>query len=628
MEQTVSDLVRQGVAALKAGDKATARNLLEQASEKVPHNQNVWLWLSDTVETQEEQRALLQRVVDIDEQSQPADIARKKLSRLPSPPSAEPEHSPDATEPTPEAQFAPDQPAVAEETDPEAAESEPWPDIPSSSKPPLLEPLEPLDSEHAADEAEQRRTDMLQAEMFQYDQAEPAGGAEDPDAQLQDDRPAWQRWLNTPLGWATVAAVVILLLVSTWFIGLVILNSDTPDEEQVVITAADVIERFRTNDLEVANPRPMQDADYGLAPRLCQETSERFFMPRTLGNPEAGGRVFVCDDVEDTVRLQTFYEEQPSSSWLFRRENILLQLNEAVPENLALRYEAALNELVLGEPVVEAPTTPTLEDTPVVIVATPTPGQPTPTPELLIVTPTPEVVPTIAVQPVVSPIPPPTAEQPAVPTATETPAPAVPTAVPQATATIPPPPTETATTAPTPTLEPVELSGDGSVVTQPFMLPAETSRVQIDYTGEAGIIVRAYAQGNQEDETPLVDTNGPYSGSRLLQGAQEYELEVEADSAWTITIEGIPDAGQPIQQLSSTTDLVSNRFTPATTDTVSYRFEYTGTEQAVVTLHCAGGDQEVINQSGPVEQDVSVTFSQGPCFWEVRASGDWQLGPQ
>lgn len=58
-------LLRQGIAAAKAGDQETARRILTYITKQEPQNEQAWLWLSGVVESPEEKRACLQRVLVI-----------------------------------------------------------------------------------------------------------------------------------------------------------------------------------------------------------------------------------------------------------------------------------------------------------------------------------------------------------------------------------------------------------------------------------------------------------------------------------------------------------------------------------------------------------------------------------
>jgi len=77
-----SHLAKQGIAALKAGDKDTAYQCLKQASEQAPGNQDIWLWFSDAAHDEVEQRHALEQAVRLDPSSKLGQIAQKKLSTL------------------------------------------------------------------------------------------------------------------------------------------------------------------------------------------------------------------------------------------------------------------------------------------------------------------------------------------------------------------------------------------------------------------------------------------------------------------------------------------------------------------------------------------------------------------
>ncbi|HKX29582.1 MAG TPA: response regulator [Blastocatellia bacterium] len=64
--QTGAALLREGVAAAKAGDKTTARSLLSRAAELDPRNELGWLWLASLAETELQAIEYLRRVLGID----------------------------------------------------------------------------------------------------------------------------------------------------------------------------------------------------------------------------------------------------------------------------------------------------------------------------------------------------------------------------------------------------------------------------------------------------------------------------------------------------------------------------------------------------------------------------------
>ena len=96
--------------------------------------------------------------------------------------------------------------------------------------------------------------------------------------------------------------------------------------------------------LEFEAARPMIAGDYGFAPFVCKGT--RFLVP-SLG-PDNGGRLFECGSIDERDRLVRYYQELSKGSaiffsWLFARDNILIQINGSLAEPQARKYEAALN---------------------------------------------------------------------------------------------------------------------------------------------------------------------------------------------------------------------------------------------------------------------------------------------
>jgi hypothetical protein len=72
-------LLREGIEAVKKGDTAGGRKLLEKVTELDENNAKAWLWLASVVETDEEKRICLSNVLHIDPSN---DRARKALDAL------------------------------------------------------------------------------------------------------------------------------------------------------------------------------------------------------------------------------------------------------------------------------------------------------------------------------------------------------------------------------------------------------------------------------------------------------------------------------------------------------------------------------------------------------------------
>lgn len=77
---TASDLTRQGSAALRSGDRATASHLLIAAVQADPVYEMAWLWLSAALEAPSEKRYCLDRALAANPASQPAHTGIAKLA--------------------------------------------------------------------------------------------------------------------------------------------------------------------------------------------------------------------------------------------------------------------------------------------------------------------------------------------------------------------------------------------------------------------------------------------------------------------------------------------------------------------------------------------------------------------
>lgn len=78
-EQDIRQLMRDGIEAARAGDKATARDKFEQITELDENNEKAWFWLASVVETDEEKRVCLNNVLVINPDNE---RARQILERL------------------------------------------------------------------------------------------------------------------------------------------------------------------------------------------------------------------------------------------------------------------------------------------------------------------------------------------------------------------------------------------------------------------------------------------------------------------------------------------------------------------------------------------------------------------
>lgn len=108
-----------------------------------------------------------------------------------------------------------------------------------------------------------------------------------------------------------------------------------------------VVDAFRSAGLGIADARPVTKDDYGMAPMTAAEGT-RFLIPSLC--PDCGGRIFSFTSQADLAAMETYYVELGRSSaaffsWVFVKDNILVQINGDLAEDKAKGYQAALNEL-------------------------------------------------------------------------------------------------------------------------------------------------------------------------------------------------------------------------------------------------------------------------------------------
>ena len=88
---STNDILEQGIAALKAGQKAEARHLLEQVVQQDKDNETAWLWLSGAVDTDRERIYCLRETLRINPNNQHARRGLGMLeSKAPTPRPAQP----------------------------------------------------------------------------------------------------------------------------------------------------------------------------------------------------------------------------------------------------------------------------------------------------------------------------------------------------------------------------------------------------------------------------------------------------------------------------------------------------------------------------------------------------------
>lgn len=110
---------------------------------------------------------------------------------------------------------------------------------------------------------------------------------------------------------------------------------------------AEVIAAFRSAGLEVGDIVQLEPSSQGLAP-ITEKEGIRFLIP-SIG-ADAGGRIFSFRNEADLAAKRAYYEGlnrrgSMTFSWIFVRENILVQINGTLPQERARRYEAAIQAM-------------------------------------------------------------------------------------------------------------------------------------------------------------------------------------------------------------------------------------------------------------------------------------------
>jgi len=107
-----------------------------------------------------------------------------------------------------------------------------------------------------------------------------------------------------------------------------------------------VVEVFRANGLEAADPRPASEADYGGAPMVAKD-AVHFSIP-SLG-AEAGGLVMAFESQENLAKAKAYFDEQAKSqatpARMLVRDNILVIMSGKLSEAEGNQYEGVLAKL-------------------------------------------------------------------------------------------------------------------------------------------------------------------------------------------------------------------------------------------------------------------------------------------
>jgi hypothetical protein len=86
--ENIQNQIRTAIQAAQSGNKGIARHILEEVVKEAPDSEAAWMWLASVVDTPEERRNCLQRVLAINPDNERAQQALSKLP--PEPETAEP----------------------------------------------------------------------------------------------------------------------------------------------------------------------------------------------------------------------------------------------------------------------------------------------------------------------------------------------------------------------------------------------------------------------------------------------------------------------------------------------------------------------------------------------------------
>jgi hypothetical protein len=171
----------------------------------------------------------------------------------------------------------------------------------------------------------------------------------------------------------------------------------------------------------------------------------------------------------------------------------------------------------------------------------------------------------------------------------------------------------------------VEVSGHGTSQTDPITpqydsgLNVGIDVVSLSHDGRSSFVVSVIEENGGTE--PLVSAIGAYQGQRPLVVSGPVAFSVTADGNWTLKVQPIPQGATPNFQGAG--DAVGGYFTPPPAG--QWQVTHDGQSAFYVYAHCLGGSVLVANSQGAVQSTTRVEFPRGPCFWEVRADGNWSL---
>lgn len=111
-----------------------------------------------------------------------------------------------------------------------------------------------------------------------------------------------------------------------------------------VLQSQDVVDAFVAAGLECEDPQPITQEDTSFMPVEVTE----FLLPSQC--PDCTGRIYIFDNPAELQQARTYYtrlgQDDPNrASWLFVKDNVLVQISGGVPQDQARAYGNALRQL-------------------------------------------------------------------------------------------------------------------------------------------------------------------------------------------------------------------------------------------------------------------------------------------
>jgi hypothetical protein len=110
--------------------------------------------------------------------------------------------------------------------------------------------------------------------------------------------------------------------------------------------SGEVIQAFAAAGLEVVNPSVVDLAELKDTPMpLTMREGMRFLLPSVC--PDCGGRVYSFESARDLEQVKRYYVglgkmNRELFSWVFVKDNLVIQLNGHLPQDVAMQYDEAL----------------------------------------------------------------------------------------------------------------------------------------------------------------------------------------------------------------------------------------------------------------------------------------------